>query len=71
MDRVDKGELKLTDPGFVAAARSVQEMGLKGYFGQRINTVDMSTSIDQFLQGHAAMFYMGSWELRDFNADPK
>lgn len=71
MERVDKGSLKLTDPGFVEAARVVQQMGLNGYLGQEINTVDMATSIDMFLQGKAAMFYMGSWELRDFNDTSK
>ncbi|UQN09169.1 ABC transporter substrate-binding protein [Deinococcus sp. QL22] len=69
MDRVKAGTLKLTDPAFVEAARSVQQMGLKGYFGQGVNTIDYDTAVDTFLQGKAAMFYMGSWELRTFN-DP-
>ncbi|RKP49929.1 extracellular solute-binding protein [Cohnella endophytica] len=69
MEKVDKGSLQLTNPGFVEAARSVQMMGLRGYFGPRVNTIDMGTSVDQFLQGKAAMFYMGSWQLRAFN-DP-
>jgi len=70
MDRVKAGTLKLTDPGFVQAAATVQDMGKKGYFGQGVNTVDYDTAVDAFLQGKAAMFYMGSWELRNFN-DPK
>ncbi|WP_123041796.1 ABC transporter substrate-binding protein [Cohnella candidum] len=69
MERVDKGTLKLTDPGFAKAAATVQDMGLRGYFGSRVNTIDMGTSVDMFLQGKAAMFYMGSWQLRAFN-DP-
>ncbi|MFC5529671.1 ABC transporter substrate-binding protein [Cohnella yongneupensis] len=67
MEKVDKGQLKLTDPGFEEAARTVQDMGLRGYFGPRVNTIDMSTSVNQFLQGKAGMFYMGSWQLRSFN----
>lgn len=67
MEKVDKGELSLTDSGFVEAADTVQQMGLKGYFGSRVNTIDMGTSVNLFLQGKAAMFYMGSWQLRAFN----
>jgi raffinose/stachyose/melibiose transport system substrate-binding protein len=69
MERVDKGSLSLTDRGFIEAARVIQKMGLQGYFGPRVNTLDMGTSVNQFLQGNAAMFYMGSWQLRAFN-DP-
>ncbi|MHA6480377.1 ABC transporter substrate-binding protein [Paenibacillus sp. strain BS8-2] len=67
MERVDKGELTLTSRGFVEAAATVQRMGLAGYFGSRVNTVDMASSVNDFLQGKAAMFYMGSWQLRAFN----
>lgn len=67
MDKVDKGTLKLTDSGIVEAARTVQDMGLRGYFGSRVNTIDSNTSVNLFLQGKAAMFYMGSWQLRAFN----
>jgi len=67
MARVAAGELKVTDAGFVEAARVVQDMGLKGYFGEGVTTIEYSTAQDLFLQGKAAMFYMGSWALRDFN----
>ncbi|GGJ66636.1 ABC transporter substrate-binding protein [Deinococcus aquiradiocola] len=67
MDRVKAGTLKLTDPGFVEAARAVQDLGKKNYFGKGVNTVDYATAVDQFLQGKAAMIYMGSWVLSDFN----
>ncbi|HEX6288794.1 MAG TPA: extracellular solute-binding protein [Herpetosiphonaceae bacterium] len=69
MERVAQGELKLTDPGFIEAAKIVQDMGTKGYFGEGVATIDYDTAVDQFLQGTAAMLYMGSWELRTFN-DP-
>ncbi|QMV42477.1 ABC transporter substrate-binding protein [Cohnella cholangitidis] len=67
MERVDKDELKLTGPGFLEAAQTVQNMGLSGYFGPLVNTIDLGTSVDLFLQGKAAMLYTGSWQLRDFN----
>ncbi|WP_407572859.1 ABC transporter substrate-binding protein [Deinococcus altitudinis] len=69
MDRVAAGTLKVTDPGFVEAVTAVQALGTKGYFGKGVTTLDYDGAVNQFLQGKAAMFYMGSWELRDFN-DP-
>lgn len=65
--RVMAGELKVTDQGFVEAARVVYEWGRKGYFGVGVNTLDYGPAQDLFLQGKAAMYYMGSWALRDFN----
>lgn len=67
MDRVKAGTLKLTDPGFIEAATAVQDLGKKNYFGKGVNTVDYAGAVDQFLQGKAAMLYMGSWVLSDFN----
>ncbi|THF83276.1 ABC transporter substrate-binding protein [Cohnella fermenti] len=67
MERVDKGELKLTEASFVEAAAVVQSMGLKGYLGGAVNTLDVNAATDLFLQGKAAMYYSGSWMLRDFN----
>jgi raffinose/stachyose/melibiose transport system substrate-binding protein len=70
MEKVSTGALSITDPGFLEAAQAVQDMGLKGYLGESPNTIDYGTAQDLFLQGKAAMFYMGSWALRDFN-DPE
>jgi len=67
MERVDRGEISLTDEGFIEAVNTVQQMGLNGYLGKRVNTVDMESSVNAFLNGEAAMFYMGSWQLRAFN----
>ncbi|WP_239618118.1 ABC transporter substrate-binding protein [Cohnella mopanensis] len=67
MEQVEKGKLDITDPGFVEAADAVQKMGLSGYFGPNVNAVDIGASYDLFVQGEAAMFYSGSWSIRDFN----
>ncbi|MCA9953001.1 MAG: extracellular solute-binding protein [Anaerolineales bacterium] len=67
MSRVANGDLSLTDPGFVEAADTLKMMADEGYFGQGLTTIDYNTAVDLFLQGEAAMFYMGSWELRNFN----
>jgi raffinose/stachyose/melibiose transport system substrate-binding protein len=66
MDKIQSGQAKLTDPAYVAAAQAVATLGKQGYFGQGIATIDYDPAVDLFLQGKAAMFYMGSWELRDF-----
>ncbi|CAN7370074.1 extracellular solute-binding protein [Paenibacillus sp. LjRoot153] len=67
MDRVSKGEIKVTSPGFIEAAQVVQKMNNEGYFGSNVNTVDIKSAKDMFFQSKAAMIYTGSWELRDFN----
>ncbi|MBT2759306.1 extracellular solute-binding protein [Mesobacillus foraminis] len=67
MKQVRDGELSITDKGFVEAAKIVQDMNLKGYFGQGVNTIDYDTASNTFLQGKAAMYYMGSWALNEFN----
>jgi raffinose/stachyose/melibiose transport system substrate-binding protein len=59
-----------TDPGFVEAAQAIKDLAQKGYLGVSPNTIDYGTALDQFLQGQAAMYFMGSWELRSFN-DPQ
>jgi raffinose/stachyose/melibiose transport system substrate-binding protein len=69
MNRVDKGQLKVTDPGFIEAAQTVKQMESQGYFGNNVTKVNYDAALDLFLLGKAAMFYMGSWELSDYN-DP-
>ena len=69
MDNIKNGKAKLTDPDYLKAAQAVADLGKKGYFGNGVATLDYDPAVDVFLQGKAAMFYMGSWELRDFN-DP-
>ncbi|MGM7722688.1 ABC transporter substrate-binding protein [Metabacillus sp. Hm71] len=67
MKQVKEGKLSVTDEGFVEAAKMVQEMNAKGYFGEGVNTIDYDTASNTFLQGNAAMYYMGSWALNEFN----
>jgi raffinose/stachyose/melibiose transport system substrate-binding protein len=66
MDAITSGKAKLTYPGYVAAAQAVADLGKKGYFGPGVATLDYTPAEDVFLQGKAAMFYMGSWALRDY-----
>lgn len=71
MQKVARKELKVTDPGFVEAAAIVQRMAQQGYFGKHVNTTEMDEASALFLEGKAAMFYTGSWSLRDFNSPLK
>jgi raffinose/stachyose/melibiose transport system substrate-binding protein len=66
---VKNGQAKLTDPNYVEAAQAIANLGKAGYFGKGVATLDYTPALDLFLQGKAAMFYMGSWELRDYT-DP-
>ena len=65
MNRIKTGQAKLTDPAYVAAAQKVADLGSKGYFGKGVASLDYGPAEDLFLQGKAAMFYMGSWVLGD------
>ncbi|NNH07333.1 extracellular solute-binding protein [Cellulomonas fimi] len=67
---VASGEAKLTDPEYVEAAAAVADLGTKGYFGPSVTSIDYTTAANEFLSGNAAMYYMGSWILGNFN-DPE
>ncbi|CAM5613599.1 ABC transporter substrate-binding protein [Streptomyces griseorubiginosus] len=71
LQAVADGKAKLTDPAYVKAAQAVAELGKAGYFGQGVGSIDYDTATQQFLTGKAAMFYMGSWALGDFNDKTK
>jgi raffinose/stachyose/melibiose transport system substrate-binding protein len=70
MERGVSGKLSFTDPAFVEAAKVVQDMAKKGYFGTGITTVDYATAADTLFAGKAAMLYNGSWFAENLN-DPK
>ena len=70
MENIKSGKAKLTDPQYVAAAQAVADLGSKGYFGDGVTSLDYTPAEQLFLQGKAAMFYMGSWILAELN-DPK
>jgi raffinose/stachyose/melibiose transport system substrate-binding protein len=67
LQAVADGTARLTDPEYVKAAQAVADLGRAGYFGNGVGSVDYDTAAAQFLTGKAAMYYMGSWALGDFN----
>jgi raffinose/stachyose/melibiose transport system substrate-binding protein len=70
MTAVQKGQSKLTDAGYVAAAQAVADLGKAGLFGDGITSRTTDAANAQFLTGQAAMMYNGSWFLANLN-DPK
>jgi raffinose/stachyose/melibiose transport system substrate-binding protein len=71
LQQVADGKAKLTDAAYVKAAQAIADLGKAGYFGDGIGSIDYDTAVQQFLTGKAAMFYMGSWTLGDFNDTTK
>ena len=69
LQKVADGQASLTDPEYVAAADAVAELGAAGAFGEAVGSVDYNQALNTFLTGQAAMLYMGSWALDNFN-DP-
>ncbi len=69
MKKAAAGEVKYTDPGYVAAAKELQDMAKAGYFGEGITTIDQGTAGDMLMAGQAAMFYNGSWFTQQLNAE--
>lgn len=67
LQAVADSKAKLTDPQYVKAAQAIADLGKAGYFGPGVGSIDYDTAVQQFITGKAAMFYMGSWELGDFN----
>jgi raffinose/stachyose/melibiose transport system substrate-binding protein len=65
------GSAQLTDPEYLEAASLLAEWGDNGYFGNGFATLDYGPAVDTFLQGDAAMIYMGSWVLGDFNDEAR
>jgi raffinose/stachyose/melibiose transport system substrate-binding protein len=69
LQKVADGDAKLTDDDYVKGAQAVADLGKAGAFGDAVGSVDYNAAENEFLSGKAAMYYMGSWILGDFN-DP-
>ncbi|GGE92350.1 extracellular solute-binding protein [Mycetocola zhadangensis] len=66
LQKVADGDAKLTDPEYVEAAQAIADLGAAGFFGKGVGSIDADTAANQFMNGSAAMYYMGSWTLSDF-----
>ncbi|WP_123041109.1 ABC transporter substrate-binding protein [Cohnella candidum] len=63
------GDVPFTAKPFIDAAADFKRLVDAGAFGRNTNSADMDTARRQFMEGKAAMWVMGSWELDDLNAD--
>lgn len=69
MEKAYRGEIKYTDPGIVEAAKMLQDMVNKGYFGKGATTVDQNTAANMVMAGEAAIIYNGSWYVSSLQSD--
>jgi raffinose/stachyose/melibiose transport system substrate-binding protein len=67
MEKVRDGEAELTEEGYVAGAKALQDMAEAGFFGEGFNSVEPDASTANFLTGKAAMKYDGTWLLSNIN----
>jgi len=67
LQKVADGEAKLTDPEYVAAAQAIADLGSSGFLNDNIASLDYDGAQNEFLNGNAAMFYMGTWALTAVN----
>ena len=66
----ETGEVKFSDPDFVAAAKKVVDLKTKGYFDPDGMTRSYADVEQAFLAGKAAMYPMGSWFSAAADATP-
>ncbi|GIO37755.1 ABC transporter substrate-binding protein [Paenibacillus antibioticophila] len=61
---LSQGKAKMTDEVGMQAANFVSDIGQ--YFQQGFATTDYTTALNMFLNGEAAMYRMGTWEIPSF-----
>lgn len=69
--KVVTGEMAFTDPAFVRAAKDFRSLVDAGAFEPDANSTDMDGARRLFMEGKAAMWVMGSWELSVVTAEKK
>ncbi|WP_379130713.1 ABC transporter substrate-binding protein [Paenibacillus sp. sgz500958] len=62
MDDAATGTIPFTSPGFTEAAAEMQQFAFAGGFADGWLSTDYGTARNLFVQGQAAMFFMGAWE---------
>ena len=61
LDAIEKSDF--SNPAFQQAAQKLQQAYDAGLFQQGFESQDYGTAQNLFINGEAAMFYMGSWEM--------
>ncbi|MBW9111953.1 carbohydrate ABC transporter substrate-binding protein [Microbacterium trichothecenolyticum] len=65
------GDAAFTDPEYVAGAQVISDFAAAGYFGEAPDALEYAPAEDQFLQGNAAIYYMGSWAISSFEDEER
>jgi raffinose/stachyose/melibiose transport system substrate-binding protein len=68
-EKAVKGDIAFTDPSFLQAAKDFEQLVKLGAFEPNANSTDMDLARRQFMEGKAAMWVMGSWELSVLTAE--
>lgn len=64
--KIDKGEIKYTDPMFIDTYKKVADFYKLGYVYKNTLSLPYSGAEATFRQGKAAMFIQGEWAMADF-----
>ncbi|REK74911.1 extracellular solute-binding protein [Paenibacillus paeoniae] len=68
LDEVVAGNKQFTDPVFVEALQKTKELIDAGAYQEGAATYDNNTASQQFRDGKAAMYFMGTWEISSIDA---
>lgn len=68
LDKLRKAEAKMSDPVGIQSAEFIQTLG-KNYFNEGWSNADYNTSLELFLSGKAAIYYSGTWQVKDMIDD--
>ncbi|MFD0590037.1 extracellular solute-binding protein [Paenibacillus sp. GCM10027627] len=68
LDEVVKGNKQFTDPVFVEALQKTKDLIQAGAYQEGAATYDNNTASQQFRDGKAAMYFMGTWEVSSIDA---
>lgn len=64
-----KGEASFTDPGLIQAAQEAQALVDANAFVKGFNGLSNEEAKSEFINGNAAMFLMGTWELPNWTTN--
>ncbi|WP_010273081.1 extracellular solute-binding protein [Paenibacillus senegalensis] len=60
---VEQDGASFTDPEFIRALETLQELGERGAFQSGFNSIDENQMVQMYFQGQAAMFISGGWAM--------
>jgi ABC-type sugar transport system, periplasmic component len=66
-----KGEASFADPGLTESAKLIQDLVGMNAFNEGFNGLSNDEVKEQFIQGKAAMYLMGTWELPNYTTNQK